>query len=55
MALRKEFCNGQYLLLSIEVSIAEPEEWDECTLGCMTPMAEKATVSSVMFHMHKST
>jgi|GEM_PF-1320309 hypothetical protein len=33
MALRKEFCNGRYLLLSIEVSIAEPEEWDECTLG----------------------
>lgn len=36
MALRKEFCNGQYLLLSFEASIAEPEEWDECTLELYT-------------------
>nr|WP_172688347.1 hypothetical protein [Pseudomonas aeruginosa]AMP35834.1 Hypothetical protein [Pseudomonas aeruginosa] len=33
MALRKEFCNGNYLLLSNEINIAEPEDWDECTLG----------------------
>lgn len=33
MALKKEFGHGSYLLLTLEDSVGEPEDWEDCTLG----------------------